>query len=87
MKPRPRPRTLAEQGVRLLEEALQKNPPPGVSGQAVAAFFRKHRAQLTEELMQAMAQAAASNEAPSSQSVPCGCRHKGHANKTGVQKS
>lgn len=45
-----RQRSAAEQGVKLLQAALQKAPPPGVRAQSVARFFEQHGEQLTAAL-------------------------------------
>lgn len=54
-----RQRSVAEQGVRLLEDALRKNPPPGVSAERVSMFFEQHRAQLTSTLSAQLVQGLA----------------------------
>lgn len=71
-------RTIAEQGVRLLEDALRKDPPKGVSAQAVAAFFQQHREELVSALTAQLAQMPAAAAPPSAVDetpVACGCRH------------
>ena len=76
-----RQRTLAEHGVRLLEDAIKKDPPPGVNTEGVRTFFQQHRAQLTAELRQLLAQPNRE------QGAACGCRHSETTNGTGAQKS
>lgn len=64
-----RQRSVAEQGVRLLEDALRKNPPPGVSAERVSMFFQQHRVQLTSALSTQLEQGLV----PASGT--CGCQH------------
>lgn len=75
-------RTIVEQGVRLLEDALRKDPPKGVSAQAVGAFFQEHREELVSALTAQLAQTQAASSASSAvgeTQVACGCRHADEA--------
>lgn len=61
-----RPRSAAEQGVKLLQAALQKAPPPGVRAQSIVRFFQQHGEQITVALQAQLEQAS---QAPSGYEV------------------